>query len=406
MNCAKKLIALALTAALSLTALAGCAKKPAPDFTNQLLGIPGSTVVATAENVEITAEELMVLSQAYTQQNMQYMAYFGMDSESMWQMPASEDMSMSEYIRTRAMEEAAYHKLVRYYAAQEGIKLTAEDKADVEAQMAEIAATAKESGKELEEYLNLFFMTGNVLRMSMESDKLYMALAKKYFDEGTEGYPTYESLKAELEATNAYTVKHILLATVDTNTRQPLDEATAQQKKEQAQQLVDQLKASTDLNADFDKLMRQYSEDPGLVTNPDGYTFTDADTASLDPAFDTAAKALAEGEMSGIVEGMSGYHIILRMPLAVDVEARAETFSATKMGEKMGEWINALDIQLNETGSTMDPKDMYDKAMAFVMAESGVEEEADQPDTSVEGDTSAEDTSAADTSSADTSAAS
>lgn len=397
MNCAKKLAALVLTAALSLAALAGCAQKPARDFTNELLGIAGSTVVATADNVEITAEELMVLTQAYTQQNMEYMAYFGMDSESMWQMPASEDMSMPEYILNQALEEAAYHKVLRYYAAQEGIELTKEDKAGVEEQMAQIADMAKQAEMELEEYLNLFLMTPGVLRQSMESDVLFMGLAKKFYGEDTEGYPTYEQVKADLEATNAYTVKHILLATVDTTTRQPLDEATAQQKKEQAQQLVEQLKASTDLMADFDQLMRQHSEDPGLVTNPDGYTFTDADTASLDPAFDTAAKALAEGEMSGIVEGVSGYHIILRMPLAVDLDGRVQTFIATKMGEKMTERIEALDIQLNETGKTMDPKDMYSKGMDYVMANSPAVEQAPAEDASTP-DSSSADTSAPDAS--------
>ena len=145
---------------------------------------------------------------------------------------------------------------------------------------------------------------------------------------------------------------------------------------------MDQLKASTDLTGYFDKLMHQYSEDPGLATNPEGYTFSDADTASLDPAFDQAAKALAEGEMSGIVEGISGYHIILRLPLAVDVESRAETFSGTKLGEDIAAQIEALDIQLNETGKTMDPKDMYDKGMAYIMANSQTEEEAPQPDAS------------------------
>ena len=376
-----KIIALMLTAVLALSALAGCAKKQARDFTNEVLGIKGDTVVATAENVEITAEELLVFSLVIARQNMEYAAYFGMDSESMWQMAVTEDMTMEQHILRQAMDEAAYQKLVGYYAQKEGIMLTEEDRATVEEQMAQLQTAADEAGKELEEYVNLFFMTTNMLRMSMENELLYQALAKKSFGEGTEGYPTYEQVKADLEAANAYTVKHILLATVDTATGQSLGEAVAAQKKEQAQQLVDQLNNSGDLAGDFDKLMRELSEDPGLASYPDGYTFTDEDTASLDPAFDAAAKALKEGEMSGVVEGVSGYHIILRLPLAVDMETAGDTFSYTMMGEQMTQWIESLDIQLNETGLTMQPKDMYDKAMDYVMANSVMEEET--PDVSV-----------------------
>lgn len=375
-----KIIALVLTAVLALSALAGCAKKQ-EDFTYELLGIKGDTVVATAENVEITAEELLVFSLVIAQQNMEYAAYFGMDSESMWQMAATEDMTMEQYILRQAMDEAAYQKLVGYYAQKEGIALTEEDRATVEEQMAQLQTAADEAGKELEEYVNLFFMTTNMLRMSMENELLYQALAKKSFGEDTEGYPTYEQVKAELEAANAYTVKHILLATVDTATGESLDEAVAAQKKEQAADLVEQLNSSGDLQADFDKLMRELSEDPGLASYPDGYTFTDKDTASLDPAFDAAAKALKEGEMSGVVEGVSGYHIILRLPLAVDVATAGNTFSYTMMGEQMTQWIEGLDIQLNETGLTMQPRDMYNKAMDYVMANSEMEQET--PDTSV-----------------------
>ena len=344
----------------------------APDFTYELLGIPGNTVVATAEHVEITAEEYLILLLAYTQQAMEYAGYYGMDSNAMWQMSAVDGRSMEEYITAQALEEGAYHSLIRYHAGQEGVSLSEAGRANIAQQLATVEAVAAQAGWETEEYLNRFLMTSGMLIRSLESEDLYNGLAAKLYGTGTEGYPTYEQLEAELKAANAYTVKHILFATVDTATRQPLDEVAVQVKKLQAQKTLEQLQTSGDLQGDFDRLMHQLSEDPGLATYPTGYTFTDADTASLDPAFDQAAKALEVGQLSGIVEGMSGYHILLRMPLAVDVEAKGQEFSAQKLGEKVYEWIGAVDPVLNEVGRTVSPKAVYQRAVEYIMASSAM----------------------------------
>ena len=342
----------------------------ADDYTYELLGIPGSTVVAAGANAEVTAEEFAVMLLAYSQQTMEALAYYGVDSNTMWQLPMAENLSMEDYIVGEALKEGAYHSLIRHYAGQEGVGLSDADRAAITEQMAQVEAAARQAGWETEEYMKLFFMTPDVLVRSLESEALYTGLLEKLCGEGTEGYPTYEQIKAELEAANAYTVKHILFATVDTATGQPLDEVAVQVKKRQAQQTLEQLQASADLQGDFDRLMRQLSEDPGLAAYPNGYTFTDADSASLDPAFDQAARALAVGELSGIVEGQSGYHILLRIPLEVDAGARGQAYAAEKMAARVNEWIEAADVRLNEVGLSMRPKAIYEKALDYVMAHS------------------------------------
>lgn len=58
---------------------------------------------------------------------------------------------------------------------------------------------------------------------------------------------------------------------------------------------------------DFDSLMNEYSEDPGLAANPNGYVFT---RGEMIKEFEDAAYALDEGEVSKPVKSVYGYHII------------------------------------------------------------------------------------------------
>lgn len=99
-------------------------------------------------------------------------------------------------------------------------------------------------------------------------------------------------------------VKHILLKTTDDDGN-ALDEVAI---KAQAEALVAQL----DAGADFDTLMAEHGEDPGMTTYPDGYVIDQY--ISFDPVFVTAAFELAEGEYT-LVKGSYGYHIIKRLPL-------------------------------------------------------------------------------------------
>ena len=63
---------------------------------------------------------------------------------------------------------------------------------------------------------------------------------------------------------------------------------------------------------DFDKLMAEYTEDPGIETNPDGYVFTSGEMVA---EFENAVKALKVGKVSDLVESDYGYHIIKRIEL-------------------------------------------------------------------------------------------
>ena len=120
------------------------------------------------------------------------------------------------------------------------------------------------------------------------------------------------------ETADAYTMennisaKHILFSTVDESGLALLADDIAAKKK-----LADDTLAKIKAGADFDSLMNELSEDPGLATNPNGYEFGRGEMVA---SFENAAFALPVNGVSEIVESNYGYHIIKRVPRNFDAE--------------------------------------------------------------------------------------
>lgn len=127
------------------------------------------------------------------------------------------------------------------------------------------------------------------------------------------GATTSRHLTGQAAEEGFISADHILIMTVDPATGQPLDDETVAQKRATAEDLLAQLRASDDPVTLFSALADEYSEDTGRAANPDGYTFNE--NSGFVTEFTDAAYALAEGEISDIVESMYGYHILLRKPL-------------------------------------------------------------------------------------------
>lgn len=116
---------------------------------------------------------------------------------------------------------------------------------------------------------------------------------------------------------NYYNAKHILINkpsedsedadnAEDTENTEKTDD-NGKTGKELAEDILARVKAGED----FDTLMKEYSEDPGLESNPDGYVFTDGEM--VEP-FENAVKELKPGEY-GMCESDYGYHVLLRLEL-------------------------------------------------------------------------------------------
>ena len=84
---------------------------------------------------------------------------------------------------------------------------------------------------------------------------------------------------------------------------------------------VQKILSKLEKGEDFDEIMFEVCEDPGIVQYPEGYVFTKGEMV---PEFEAAAFELEVGKVSDIVETSYGYHIIKREELPKIDEATNE----------------------------------------------------------------------------------
>lgn len=374
MNLLNRIIALALVGVLSLGLLAGCQSnggtssssastsageelldvEAIEDMCVYLTGFSADEVVATADGLDITVGELLYWMGSTLDEMLTYYYYYYGVPELPWdETDDSGETTFAQFVVQDALEFALMQRLVERKAQEEGITLRQEDKDAIQALLKSIEADAADQGATAEQLLWEQGLTPELFLWNYECDYLYQAIADKRFGKEV---PSEQSLRDQKEQEGYYQVKHILQATVDTATYQPLDEAAKAQKKAMAEDLLKQLKESKEPLALFDMLMVAHSEDPGLATNPNGYEFQI--NTGVDPAFEAAALALEDGQISDVVEGVSGYHIILRLPL--DVSQQRNEAMKEKMSGLVQEWIEEADPQTTEVFDTLDAKAFYD----------------------------------------------
>lgn len=162
-------------------------------------------------------------------------------------------------------------------------------------------------------------------------------------------YIYYGNLRPLQAPEGLYYVKHILIKNAELADEEDAD----RDYKALAQEVMDKVNAGED----FDALIEEYGEDPGMESNPEGYIIGVDFEGIYDEPFQLAAAELKkEGDVSGMVEGANGIHIIKRYgdvstePVALDEvkdEIRELILSDLKddmYTEKVAEWKENLDI--------------------------------------------------------------
>ena len=99
-------------------------------------------------------------------------------------------------------------------------------------------------------------------------------------------------------------VRHILLMTIDPETKMPLATNAAAMKRKQ----IDEILKRVNAGEDFATLATQYSEDPG--SKKEGGELPAFTRGNMVAEFDAAAFALKPNQVSEVITTMYGYHLI------------------------------------------------------------------------------------------------
>ena len=129
---------------------------------------------------------------------------------------------------------------------------------------------------------------------------------------------------------------HILIKTIDDNNK-PLSAEKKAEAKKKAEDVYKQVKDG----GDFAELAKKYSQDTGSAAN--GGALGEFGKGQMVPAFEKAAFALKEGEVSPIVETQYGYHIIkLNKKVKADYEKSKAQIKASLTSEKLQKLVEEI----------------------------------------------------------------
>lgn len=299
----------------------------------------GAPVVMTVNGDEVCADEYA----GYMLYNMAYYAnmyaQFGMADVWNDEYAAA---TLGSSMPQAAKDQSVYARVVLQKFNELGLKLTY----DQEKQMTQLRQDTIDSmGYDaFAKQIANFGFSDQSYNNFMYISQCYNALNEYYYGENGANVPSDEDLR-QYFADNYIAAKHILISTVDSTMGETV--RTDEEAKAEAQKILDRINAGED----YDALMNEYSEDPGLAGNPDGYIFTEGEMVT---EFYDGAKALAEDEVSGLIKSDYGYHIIKRVPLDVDgqfenYKGMLTTAVAGTMDDLLTQWMQEADVQTTET---------------------------------------------------------
>ena len=249
--------------------------------------LDGKHAVMTLGSYEVSRDEyLYYMLSGYEQIEAYYPGVLASNTEMF-------DM-LKESIESSLKQSAA----VECWAKDLGVELDESEIAEVDDYIASVRASYT-NDEEYEAALSAAHLTEDLYRQLLLEQDLSSKVSQAALDDAEFSEVSDDDVREYAEENEIIGAKHILLLTSG-------DEENDAKVLARAQDLLDRINAGED----FDTLMNENTEDPGIESYPDGYTFG---PDSMVDEFDSAARALEIGEVSEIVQTSYGYHIIKRI---------------------------------------------------------------------------------------------
>lgn len=281
-------------------------------------------IVGTAAGRDVTWEEYFYWLHsegAEAEQYIQSLAMYGQSLDWTDKLSADSEETLAEYVVSLAQLYSGQLNVIEAVAEENGVVLTEENERELAERLQQaIAGACGEGASEqdfnamLEERLISRAMYDRLERANYLYQNTFTAL----YGENGEKLSEEEAL-AYLRDKDYLCASHILFMTVDMATGEKLDEAAAAAKLQQAQEVSAELRAIEDVQervGRFAELKQQYCEDTGKENFPEGYLFT---PGAMVAEFESGVRELGEYEVSEPILTSYGYHVIMRLPLSVEM---------------------------------------------------------------------------------------
>lgn len=280
-----KALCLILALLMTVSLFAGCAQRrkegDPPIFTSD------ERVVMTIGGYNVTYDFYRFLF-------MNSKDFFDNGDESYWQEEGNDVEKIKEYVLESLLETYAMF----YLADKYDIKLSKEDLAEIDAEIAE--AKTGYSDEEFIQEISTAYLTEELYEFLLKTQKLEYLVYTHLTDEASGIIKVDDTTLEKAIETDFVRASHILF--------------TFHNEKEKADQkaLADQVLERLKNGEDFETLKEEYSDDTDLAGNTDGYYFTHGEFKNM---FEYAAFDLEVGEYSEVVTTNVGLHIVKRLPI-------------------------------------------------------------------------------------------
>ena len=326
---AKKITGALLAGALGAASLTGCSSPM--DGTQPLLTSGEDTVTVGTGNLMLRMNQATMLS---------YYSMMGGSTTGLWSQDSGDGETYGDTTKASILDELENMLVQKQHAADYDVSISEEEQGKIEE-----AAQAFMDANTEETIQNLSVSQSDVETLL----ELYTYQTKMYDPMVADVDTNVEDSEAA-QSRITYCRIDISDTQNEEGTTTPLTDEEKQEKKDQAQALLDKLQASADpASADMDALAKEVNEDLNAVDN----TFGDDDTL-LDDKLKEAAKTLQDGQVYGeVVEGENAYFVV-RMDSVLDREAtdaEKENIVSERQqnayNDLLNQWKDDADITVN-----------------------------------------------------------